>query len=134
MPPVPLLRNDIGQVILNLVVNAAHAIGELPRDDEQKGGITITTRREGDRAVIEVSDTGAGIPEAIRGRIFDPFFTTKAVGKGTGQGLAIVYNVVVDKHGGTIEVRSVVGGGSTFVIELPLDSARQAQAAKTAAA
>jgi signal transduction histidine kinase len=134
MPPVPLLRNDIGQVILNLVVNAAHAIAELPRDGEQKGAIVITTRREGDRAIIEVSDTGAGIPEAIRGRIFDPFFTTKPVGKGTGQGLAIVYNVVVDKHGGTIEVRSVVGQGSTFIIGLPLDADRRAQAAHTAAA
>ena len=70
--------------------------------------------------VVEVADTGTGIPQEIRGRIFDPFFTTKPVGKGTGQGLAIAYDVVKDKHGGTIEVESEMAVGSTFRVRLPL--------------
>jgi signal transduction histidine kinase len=71
---------------------------------------------------LRISDTGAGIPEAIRGRIFDPFFTTKKVGKGTGQGLAIVHDVITDKHQGTISFESEVGAGTTFIIRLPINS------------
>jgi signal transduction histidine kinase len=122
LPHVPALRDDLNQVLLNLVVNAAHAISEVTDAGAKgKGTIWVTTRREGEWAVVEVSDTGIGIPDHIVGRVFDPFFTTKPVGKGTGQGLAIVHDIVTRKHGGRIEVRSEVGKGATFAVHLPLD-------------
>jgi len=107
---------------VNLVVNAAHAIADATDgDNPAMGTITITTQRVGAWAEIRVRDSGTGIPEPIRDKIFDPFFTTKPVGKGTGQGLAIAHSVVVDKHGGTLDVASEVGLGTTFIIRLPLD-------------
>lgn len=121
LPPVPVLRNELSQVLLNLIVNAAHAIGDVRTPDSGSlGKITLSTRQLGDAAEIRVTDTGSGIPEAIRSRIFEPFFTTKAVGKGTGQGLAICYSVIVDKHHGDISFESAPGRGTTFVIRLPL--------------
>jgi signal transduction histidine kinase len=75
-----------------------------------------------DRAEIRISDTGCGMTPEVAARIFDPFFTTKAVGKGTGQGLAMAHNVVVVRHGGTIKVESTPGVGTTFIIRLPLDA------------
>ena len=122
LPPLPCLSDEIGQVILNLLVNAAQAIGEkLGNNPEgEKGRITIVSRRDRDRAEIRISDTGCGIPAEIRDKVFDPFFTTKEVGKGTGQGLAIARDVVVSKHGGSLEVESVVGESTTFIIHLPL--------------
>ena len=121
LPPVPCLRDQFNQVILNMVVNAAQAIAAANgSDNNQKGTITIQTRLAGEWAEIRVSDTGTGIPLEIQQKIFDPFFTTKEVGQGTGQGLAIARSVVVDKHGGRICVESEVGKGSTFVIQLPL--------------
>jgi PAS domain S-box-containing protein len=120
LPPVACLAGALNQVILNLVVNAAHAIAELRGENTvSKGLITISTRREDDLAVIRIRDTGGGIPPAIRAKVFDPFFTTKPVGKGTGQGLAIAHTVVVEKHGGTIGLESEVGVGTTFTIRLP---------------
>ena len=121
LPPVPVLRNQLSQVLLNLIVNAAHAISEA--QPEGKGGlgkITIRTRQLEGAAEIRVTDSGAGIPEAIRSRIFEPFFTTKGVGKGTGQGLAICYSVIVDKHRGRIGFETELGRGTSFVISLPL--------------
>ena len=125
MPLVPALRNEFNQVILNLIVNAAHAIGESTAGGSQgKGKIRITGRTLGDHIEIRVSDTGAGIPENARAKVFEPFFTTKEVGKGTGQGLAIAYSVVVDKHQGSISFETEVNRGTTFVICLPVvDSA-----------
>ncbi len=120
LPPVPCLPGEINQVVLNLVVNAAHAIGEVPREDGAKGRITVRTRREDGWAVIQVEDSGGGIPETIRSRVFDPFFTTKGVGKGTGQGLAIARSVVVDKHGGEISFETAEGQGTLFSFRLPL--------------
>ncbi len=120
LPLVPCLLGEFNQVILNMIVNAAHAIGEIVRDTGEKGLIAITSRPMGDWVEIRLRDTGAGIPEEIRSKIFDPFFTTKEVGKGTGQGLAIARSVVVDKHRGTITVESDVGKGTTFIIRLPL--------------
>jgi PAS domain S-box-containing protein len=121
LPPVPCLAGEFNQVVLNIVVNAAHALAEAhPENSAEKGKIRIQTRNEGEWAVIEISDNGTGIPEEIRSKIFDPFFTTKTVGKGSGQGLAIARSVVVDKHGGTIEVESALGEGTTFRIRLPL--------------
>ena len=121
LPLVECLPGEINQVLLNIIVNAAHAIGDVVGDGSNgKGKITISTRQEGGMAEVRISDTGSGIPEEIRDRIFDPFFTTKEVGKGTGQGLAIARSIVVDKHGGTIDVQSEMGQGTTFVIRLPI--------------
>jgi len=126
LPPVVCYPGDINQVVLNLIVNAAHAIKEKIKEGE-KGTITVSTRMRGESVEIAVKDTGSGIPEAIRNRIFDPFFTTKEVGKGTGQGLALAYTVVVKKHGGKIWFETEVGCGTTFFITLPV---KQAESAK----
>jgi len=124
LPAVPCLTGEFNQAILNLVINAAHAIADVQAQHKGgKGRITIRTRTAGDMAEILVEDTGAGIPEQIRPRIFDPFFTTKPVGKGTGQGLAIVYSVIVEKHGGSIDLESEVGRGTTFILRLPIQEA-----------
>lgn len=121
LPPVPCLPGDFNQVILNLIVNAAHAIMAVVGDGSRgKGTITLSTRHDGEWVEIRIRDTGTGIPEATRTKIFAPFFTTKEVGKGTGQGLAIAYAVIVKKHGGTIAFETEVGKGTTFVLRLPL--------------
>lgn len=126
LPAVVCYPGDINQVVLNLIVNAAHAIKEKVKDQE-KGQITVRTRRQEEFVEISVTDTGNGIPEAIRERVFDPFFTTKEVGKGTGQGLALAYTVVVKKHGGKIWLETEVGKGTTFFITLPVSTAASAK-------
>ena len=122
LPLVPCLRDELGQVLLNMLVNAAQAIsaklGENP--EGEKGQITIKTAKENGTVQITIQDTGTGIPKDIRQKIFEPFFTTKSVGKGTGQGLAICRDVIVEKHGGNISVESVEGEGTTFTITIPL--------------
>lgn len=124
LPPVPCLRNEFSQVMLNLVVNAAHAIGEANQaSGREKGLIRVSTGRDNDWFELRVSDNGCGIPKEIRDKIFDPFFTTKAVGKGTGQGLAIVYSTVVDKHQGELRCVSEPGKGTRFIVRLPLHMA-----------
>jgi PAS domain S-box-containing protein len=124
LPPVPCLLSEFNQVVLNMIINAAHAIAGVVGDGaEGKGTITISTRHAGDWAEVRIGDTGTGIPEQVRSRIFDPFFTTKEVGKGTGQGLAISHSVVVEKHGGTIHFETEVGRGTTFIIRLPTGAA-----------
>ncbi|MFO0984059.1 MAG: PAS domain S-box protein [Planctomycetota bacterium] len=121
LPPVPALAGELNQVLLNIIVNAAHAIQDaIAGEPDRKGTITVQTRAVAEYAEIRIGDTGTGIDERIRHKIFDPFFTTKPVGKGTGQGLAIARSVVVDKHGGELTCESQVGVGSTFVIRLPL--------------
>jgi PAS domain S-box-containing protein len=123
LPPVPCLPGELNQVFLNLIVNAAHALQDRSGvSGTDKGVITVRTRYLGTQVEISITDTGCGIPEAIRPKIFDPFFTTKPVGKGTGQGLAIAHAVVVQKHGGTITFETGVGTGTTFFIRLPLDA------------
>jgi signal transduction histidine kinase len=122
LPPVICYPGDVNQVILNLVVNAAHAIHEKMKDDG-KGEIKVSTRTRGEFAEITISDSGTGVPENIRNRIFDPFFTTKDVGKGTGQGLAFAHGVVVKKHGGKIWFETEIGRGTTFFINLPIMAA-----------
>ena len=121
LPAIPCYLGDVNQVVMNLIVNAAHAIKDVVGDSSELGLIKITTRHEDERAIIEISDTGAGIPEGIRARIFDPFFTTKDVGKGTGQGLSMAHSSIVDKHGGRLTFTSEVGQGTTFRIELPVE-------------
>ena len=120
LPAVVCYPGDINQVILNLIVNAAHAIKEKIAEGEM-GRITVCTRLQGEYAEISVTDTGTGIPEAIRARIFDPFFTTKDVGKGTGQGLAIAHSMIVKKHSGKIWFTTELGHGTTFFIDLPIN-------------
>ena len=124
-PELPLVIcrvDEFNQVILNLIVNAIDAIKEkLGEESEAKGAIIISTRRDGDWVEIRVADTGSGIPEEIHARILDPFFTTKEVGKGSGQGLAISYAVVVDKHGGTLTFETEMGKGTTFIVRLPIE-------------
>lgn len=124
LPPVPCVPGELNQVFLNVIVNAAHAIGEVYKEGrEEKGQIRISTRLLDQEVEVRISDSGPGIPEAIRNRVFDPFFTTKPPGKGTGQGLAIAYRVIEDKHGGKLSLESAPGQGATFVIRLPLQEA-----------
>jgi len=124
LPPVYCLPGEFNQVILNMIINACHAITEAMQDKSgEKGTITAKTLDLGTHVKILISDTGTGIPEQIRSKIFDPFFTTKEVGRGTGQGLAISYSVIVKKHHGTISFESEVGKGTTFFIDLPVTGA-----------
>jgi len=123
LPQVPCLPGEFNQVILNMLVNAAHAIADaVGEGSADKGTITVRTSHSGDWAEVRISDTGSGIPEEARNRIFDPFFTTKEVGKGTGQGLAISRSVIVDKHGGDVTFETEMGKGTTFIIRLPLST------------
>nr|HEX4315340.1 ATP-binding protein [Kofleriaceae bacterium] len=119
LPPVTCHLGEINQVVLNLVVNAAHAIQDVVGDTGDRGKITVTTREVTGGVEIDVADTGGGIADDVRTRIFEPFFTTKDVGRGTGQGLAIARSVVVDKHRGRLTFASDVGTGSTFTVFLP---------------
>ncbi len=119
LPEVCCSIGEINQVILNLLVNAAHAIRDKSADGKL-GTITVTTRQVDGLVEVAISDTGAGIPENVRARVFEPFFTTKEVGRGTGQGLALAHNVVVKKHGGSIWFETEVGKGTTFFLQLPL--------------
>jgi PAS domain S-box-containing protein len=130
LPFVPVMPGAFNQVILNILVNAAHAIGAVvAAAPGTKGLITVSTRRVANWAEIRIEDTGCGMPDGVRDRIFDPFFTTKEVGKGTGQGLAIAHDVIVKKHNGTITVESAVGSGTTFTLRLPLESVAPDRAA-----
>jgi PAS domain S-box-containing protein len=134
LPLVNCLPGEFNQVILNMIVNAAHAIAQvLAGDEDGKGLISIRTRSHPGSVEIRIQDTGGGIPEKVRSRIFDPFFTTKPIGKGTGQGLAIARSVVVDKHQGSIDVESDAQTGTTFIIRLPCETASPALEAKAAA-
>lgn len=117
LPALEGLPSDINQVIVNLLVNAADAIEDSKL--EGKGAIAITTKAEGQNIVFSISDNGSGMADDVRKRIFDPFYTTKGVGKGTGQGLAIAYTIIKQKHKGTIHCQSTLGQGTTFTITLP---------------
>jgi len=120
LPPAPCIPQAFNQVILNLLVNAAHAIESVVGESGEKGVIRIATCFEGEHAVVTIQDSGKGIPESIRSRIFDPFFTTKDVGKGTGQGLSLAHRVIVGEHGGSLDLKSAEGEGAKFEIRLPL--------------
>ncbi|MGE4526773.1 MAG: FIST N-terminal domain-containing protein [Rhodospirillaceae bacterium] len=118
LPKILGFPADIHQVLLNLIVNASHAVADKP--DGAMGAIRISTRRDGDWVEIRVADDGPGVPKALRERIFDPFFTTKGVGKGTGQGLSICLDIVVKKHGGKLFLDETAAPGATFVVRLPV--------------
>lgn len=117
---VPCFVGELNQVVLNIIINASHAIQDSNKAKDSQGTITISTRQEDNYAVVRISDTGAGMSESVRKRIFEPFYTTKGVGKGSGQGLAIAYSVIVEKHHGKIDVESTPGKGTTFIIRLPM--------------
>jgi signal transduction histidine kinase len=131
LPPVTCYIAELGQVFLNLIVNAAHAM-ESHRTGDAPGRLTVRSAVDGDSVVISFADTGGGIPPEIQQRIFDPFFTTKEVGRGTGQGLAIARAIVVERHGGELSFESIADHGTTFVIRLPIAGPRPSAA--TAAA
>jgi two-component system NtrC family sensor kinase len=120
LPAITCHGGQINQVVLNLVVNSAHAIADQVRKNGGRGKITVSTAVEGEHVLICITDTGGGIPEGIRARIFDPFFTTKEVGRGTGQGLSIARNVIVKGHGGRLDFECEMGQGTTFSVRLPL--------------
>jgi signal transduction histidine kinase len=124
LPPITCYAGEINQAVLNVVVNAAHAIAErkLKASDteHESGHIWVRTQLDADHVVISIRDNGGGIPDAIRDRIFDPFFTTKPVGKGTGQGLAIAHAALHEKHAGSIRFETEVGRGTTFFMRLPI--------------
>ena len=123
-PDLPIVQGypaDFNQVILNLILNAAQALQEkVGKEGSKKECIEISTRQDGNEVEICIRDTGPGIPPEAQSRVFDPFFTTKAVGKGTGQGLAIAQNIVVQKHGGKLYFETKPGEGTVFYIRLPL--------------
>lgn len=120
LPEVTCNEGDINQVILNLIVNASHAIEEVVADTNGRGTIRISSRLDDDNVVLTIADTGGGIPADVAGRIFDPFFTTKDVGRGTGQGLAIARRIVTETHGGELSFDTEPGEGTAFHIRLPL--------------
>jgi signal transduction histidine kinase len=119
LPPITCHAADITQVVLNILVNASHAVADAVRDTDAKGVIRVSSRYEPGIAIISISDTGTGIPEAARGRIFDPFFTTKGLGSGTGQGLSIAWSMIKERHGGQLTFETEDGKGTTFEIRIP---------------
>ncbi|WP_272699025.1 PAS domain S-box protein [Desulfovibrio sp. Fe33] len=121
LAPVFCLKGEVAQVVLNLIVNAAHAIEAKIAGADRQGTISIRTFAEGESAVLEIRDTGTGMSAEVAAKAFDPFFTTKEVGKGTGQGLAIARSVVVGMHGGSIEIDTAEGEGATFTVRLPFE-------------
>lgn len=121
LPPVECIISQINQVVMNLLVNAAHAIDDF-------GEIRIRTREQDGEAIIEIEDTGRGISADNLSRIFEPFFTTKPIGKGTGLGLSLSFNII-EKHNGHIEVNSAPGQGTCFRITLPISQPQTPEAA-----
>ncbi|MBA7534665.1 Signal transduction histidine-protein kinase AtoS [subsurface metagenome] len=128
LPAVECRADEINQVLLNIIINAAQALKEQHR--EEQGLISISTHSTGNQVICRISDNGPGIPEEIRHRIFDPFFTTKPVGQGTGLGLSISYEIIVNGHGGELSVDSTTDGGTFFTIKLPVHYMRNQVAAE----
>jgi signal transduction histidine kinase len=120
LPSVECLVHDLKQVFLNLVINAAHAIGDRRTVDARHGLVTVRTWHDGDEVAISITDDGCGIPAEIAEQVWEPFFTTKEVGRGTGQGLALARSIIVEGHGGTITLDSEPMQGTTFTIRLPI--------------
>ncbi|MDK3155853.1 ATP-binding protein [Kamptonema cortianum] len=128
IPLVQCSQGEFNQVILNLLVNAGHAIDEKLGDSGLRGQITIRTYQEEDNICITISDTGCGIPQDLQGQIFEPFFTTKPVGQGTGQGLPMARSTIVGKHNGSLTFQSTPGQGTTFLIKLPIQQPNESAA------
>jgi signal transduction histidine kinase len=132
--PVICSASDLNQVLINLVVNAAHAVVDQIGDSGERGLIEVKTRREPGGVLISIADTGCGIAPEAADRIFDPFFTTKEVGRGTGQGLAIARAIIAERHGGTITFTTEPGHGTTFEVRLPTSSPSAPRPARIALA
>jgi PAS domain S-box-containing protein len=132
LPLVVCHLGDLNQVFLNLLINAAHAIADAVKGTDQRGRIGVRTKLDGEWVEVAISDSGTGIPEAIREKVFDPFFTTKEVGKGTGQGLALARSIVVGKHGGVLTFDTENGSGTTFYVRLPVNETAKPQEAVAA--
>ncbi|MFT3746161.1 MAG: ATP-binding protein [Pyrinomonadaceae bacterium] len=121
LSPVPCHVGEVNQVVLNMIINAAHSIEDVVGTSGiSKGKITVSTKQIEGWAEIRITDTGKGIKPSVKDKVFDPFFTTKEVGKGTGQGLAIAHNIIVGKHNGTIDIDTELGHGTTFIVRLPI--------------
>ena len=125
LPVISAFSGEIEQVLINMIVNASHAIADVTDNGTKgRGTITVITRNmHNDSIEIQISDTGCGITEKNKEKIFQPFFTTKDIGKGTGQGLAIAYDIIVNKMNGTIDCESEMGHGTTFIITIPCQPA-----------
>ena len=134
IPPVTCHAGDVNQVVLNLLLNATHAIGDAVRGSSSRGRITVRTRAISDYVEISIADSGDGIPESVRGRIFEPFVTTKEVGRGTGQGLALSRGIVVEKLKGSLHFETETGKGTIFYIRLPVSDQAIPATTKQAAA
>jgi two-component system, NtrC family, sensor kinase len=134
IPTVHCHAGDFNQVVLNLLLNAAHAIGDVVEGTSSKGRITVHTRAIADFVEISIADTGDGIPESVRSRIFEPFVTTKEVGRGTGQGLALSRGLVVEKLKGSLHFETETGKGTIFYIRLPVSDQANLATTKQAAA
>jgi len=128
LPMVTCHGGEINQVVLNLVVNAAHAISDKQRASGEMGTIKVSTTHDDDHVVITIADSGCGIPPEVQEHIFEPFFTTKEVGRGTAQGLALARAIIL-RHGGTLSFTSEVGAGTSFAIRLPIEPRPAAAAA-----
>lgn len=128
LPPVRCYLGEINQVVLNLIINASHAVGDVVAESGDKGLIRLEAWADGSDVCVSIRDTGGGIPEKVKERMFDPFFTTKEVGKGTGQGLAIARSVI-EKHAGSLDVETEVGVGTTFTIRIPAEGSELAESA-----
>jgi signal transduction histidine kinase len=125
LTPINCYPGEINQAVLNILVNAAHAISDVVEGTDKRGLISVRTFMAGEDVVISIRDTGGGIPLDIQDRIFDPFFTTKELGRGTGQGLAIARSVLRDKHGGDLRFETEVGRGTTFLLRWPAAGSRR---------
>ena len=121
MPPVDCYPSQLNQVLMNILANATDAL-----DKHESPQITISTEKREDSAIVRIMDNGPGIPAEIQPQIFDPFFTTKPVGKGTGMGMSISYQIVTEKHGGSLSFISEVGKGTEFVIDIPVHQSNAA--------
>ncbi|MCC9601699.1 PAS domain-containing protein [Stieleria sp. JC731] len=122
MPPLMGFPSELNQAILNIIVNAVHAIRDrIATQGIERGQIYIKTSFNEDFAIISIADNGGGVPVEIRDKVFEPFFTTKEIGKGTGQGLAIAHSAVVSKHGGTLSLEVREGQGSKFTLQIPFE-------------
>jgi len=123
LPAINVIPQDIGRVLLNLFNNAFYAVNQKQKTavEGYKPEVSVGTYVENGKVVIKVKDNGVGIPDAIKEKIMQPFFTTKPTGEGTGLGLSLTYDMVVKGHGGSIQVNSVEGEGSEFIIQLPIN-------------
>ncbi len=121
LPTVMCCIDEIQQVFLNLMINAAHSIRDVIEQNGERGLIKVSSKVQDRYTVFTITDTGKGIPQDIKEKIFEPFFTTKGPGEGTGQGLSIVQSAIVEKHKGKIELESAEGVGTTFTIYIPIE-------------